>query len=142
MLRTLFDLFDGLTLRHLTRRIVFALVALAAALVGFGFLLAAGFLAVAHALGGVVAALIFGASFVFLALGLYGIGRYQWTHRPRPLLARARYSVAAEALRLAQVLILKEPAKAIIAALILGAVTEFTRKPSARPPTRSRDDPG
>jgi hypothetical protein len=123
-----FNLIDGFSFRHLTQRILLSLAGLIAGLIGLGFLLAAAFEAVADALGSLDAALIFGAAFIVIALALLGTASMVWNRRPKPLLARARYGVVAELLRLAQTLIRKEPSKAVIAALILGAITEYTQK--------------
>lgn len=131
---TLFNLFDGFTLRHLTQRIVLSLAGLGAALVGSGFLLAAVFQTIAAAVGGLDASLICGTVFVVLALMLFGFASFRWNRRPRPLLARARYGVATELLRLAQILIRKDPAKAVIAALVLGAIAEYSQKRSPKRP--------
>ncbi len=136
MLRVLFNLFDGVSLRYLTQRILLSLAGLVAGLIGLVFLLAAGFKAVANALNPLDAALIFGAAFIVIALVLLGAATMIWQRRPKPLLARARYGVAAELLRLAQTLIRKDPSKAVIAALILGAITEYTQKI----PTKRRTD--
>ncbi|MCW8307311.1 hypothetical protein AruPA_09715 [Acidiphilium sp. PA] len=128
MLRVFFNLIDGFSFRYLTQRIVLSLAGLLALLLGAGFLLAAAFRVVADALNVIDAALIFGAGFIVIALGLFGAASMVWNRRPRPMLARARYGVAAEVLRLAQTMIRKDPGKAVLAALILGAITEYTTK--------------
>ncbi|MBW4035431.1 MULTISPECIES: hypothetical protein [Acidiphilium] len=128
MLRVFFNLIDGFSFRYLTQRIALSLAGLVAGLLGLAFLLAAAFRAVADALGAIDASLIFGAVFIVIALGLFGTASMIWNGRPRPMLARARYGVAAEVLRLAQTLIRKDPSKAVLAALILGAITEYTTK--------------
>ena len=133
MLRVLLNLFDGLTLRYLGRRIALTLVALGVLLFGLCFLLAAVYQAIAGALGTLDASLIFAALFIIAALGLFGAAAWQWRRRPRPLLARARYGVAEELLILVQTLIRKDPTKAVIAALILGAITEHLQKRSSEP---------
>jgi hypothetical protein len=128
VLRVFFNLIDGFSFRYLTQRIALSLAGLVAGLLGLAFLLAAAFRAVADALGAIDASLIFGAAFIVIALGLFGTASMIWNRRPRPMLARARYGVAAEVLRLAQTLIRKDPGKAVLAALILGAITEYTTK--------------
>jgi hypothetical protein len=130
VLRVFFNLIDGFSLRRLTQRIVLSLAGLVAGLLGLGFLCAAVFQVVADWLGGLDASLIFGAGFIVIALGLFGLASAVWNRRPRPLVARARLGVVAEALRLAQVVIRKEPSKAVLAALVLGAITEYTQKRS------------
>lgn len=136
MLRELFGLFDGITLRYLMRRVVLTVVGLVMASIGAGFLIATVYQAIALRLGDLYAALICGGGFAFLALGLFAVANRQWRRRPRPLLARARYGVATELLRMAQTLIREDPAKAVIAALILGAVTEYLQKRSPDPRAR------
>lgn len=134
MLRTLFELFDGFTIRHLIERIVLTVVGLGAALVGLVFLLGAAFQALSLLVGPLDSALIFGIVFIIFALGLLGLASVRWNRRPRPMLARARLGVAAEALKLAQTVIRREPTKAVVAALVLGAVTEFTQKRKPKRP--------
>ena len=128
MLRALFGLFDTITLRYLKRRVALTLAGLVMAAIGAGFLIATVYQAIALRLGDLYAALICGGGFVILALGLFTIANRQWRRRPRPLLARARYGVATELLRMAQTLIREDPAKMVIAALVLGAVTEYLQK--------------
>jgi hypothetical protein len=128
VLRVLFNLFDGFTIRHLTQRIIMTVMGLGVGLIGVGFLLAAAYEAVADELGSLDASLIFAAVFIILGIALFGLASYQWNRRPRPMLARARLGVVAEALAIAQTLIRKDPAKAVFAALVLGAITEYTRK--------------
>lgn len=128
MLRVFFNLMDGFSIRHLVTRIVLTLAGAGAGLIGLGFLLSAVFQAIAAALGTLDASLICGTVFVIIGLALVGFGSLQWNRRPRPMLARARLGVAAELLGLAQTLIRREPSKAVIAALILGAVTEYSQK--------------
>lgn len=131
MLRVLFNLFDGFTIRHLTQRIAMSVMGLGVGLIGIGFLIAAAYEAVADALGTLDASLIFAAVFIVLAIALFGLATFRWNRRPRPMLARARLGVVAEAIALAQTLIRKDPAKAVFAALVLGAITEYTRKRDA-----------
>lgn len=128
MLRVLFNLFDGFTIRHLTQRIIMTVMGFGVGLIGVGFLLAAAYEAVADELGSLDASLIFAAVFIILGIALFGLASYQWNRRPKPMLARARLGVVAEALAIAQTLIRKDPAKAVFAALVLGAITEYTRK--------------
>lgn len=128
MLRVLFNLFDGFTIRHLTQRIIMTVMGLGVGLIGVGFLLAAAYEAVADELGSLDASLIFAAVFIITGIALFGLASYQWNRRPRPMLARARLGVVAEVLAIAQTLIRKDPAKAVFAALVLGAITEYTRK--------------
>ena len=139
MLRALFNLFDGTTLRHLRRRVAFGMVGVVMALIGLVFLLAALYQAIALGMGDLYAALICGGGFVVFALGLFAIANRQWRRRPRPLLARARYGVAAELLTMAQTLIREDPAKAVIAALVLGAITEHLQKRSPEARARPRE---
>ena len=69
---------------------------------------------------------LLGFSAGFLLLGLltsFG-SSYRWRHRPRPLVDAGRLAVIAELFVLARRLISKEPAKLILAAFVLGAITE------------------
>lgn len=131
MLRVLFTLFDGVTIRHLGIRIVFTVLGLGALLMGLLFLLAAGYQALASVLDALDASLIYAAVFVFFALGCLSFASLQWRRRPRPLLAHARLGVVAEMIAIAQNLIRREPAKAVVAALVLGAITEYLNRHEA-----------
>ncbi|WEK05081.1 MAG: hypothetical protein P0Y65_02170 [Candidatus Devosia phytovorans] len=65
----------GIEIEHITERvrnaIILNVVIAVFALLGVGFLLSAGFIAVAAELGSLYAALIFGGVFLFLALAVY-----------------------------------------------------------------------
>lgn len=132
MLRMAFELFDGSTLRRLIIRVVLSVVALGALAVGGVFILGAVFQALSLLVGHLDSALILGALFIVFALMLLGVASLQWNRRPRPLLSRARLGVAMELLKLAQTIVRKEPSKAVVAALILGAVTEYTTKRASK----------
>lgn len=139
MMRVLFNLLDGITLRYLKRRAALTLIGLVMGSIGLGFLIATIYQAAALGVGDLYAALICGGIFVIFALGLFAIANRQWRRRPRPLLARARYGAATELLTMAQTLIREDPAKAVIAALILGAMTEHLQKRSAAKRAQTRE---
>lgn len=128
MLRMLFELFDGITLKRFGIRAALSLVALGAFLIGLVFLLVAAYQAVAMMLNDLYASLIFAVVFIIAAFALFAVGSYQWRNRPRPLLTKARYGVAREGLSIIQSLIRKEPAKLVLAALVFGALAEFLDK--------------
>lgn len=128
MLRFLFELFDGVTLRRLGLRAVLSVVALAALLVGLAFVLAAAYQAVAMMLDDLDASLIFAGLFILAALVLHAAGAYQWRHRPRSTMSAARYGVAREALSLIGNLLRREPARMVMAGLVLGALAEYLQK--------------
>lgn len=128
MLRTLVSLFDGTLLRSLAQRAVLSVIALGAAAIGMVFLIASIWQALALWLGPLFASLISMAGFMLMASALFAFASFRWRKRPRPLLTRARYGVVAEGLRLAQTVLRNEPSKAILAALILGAITEQLSK--------------
>lgn len=128
MLRFLFELFDGVTLKRLGARAALSIVALIALLIGLAFLLAAAWQAVAMMLDGLDASLIFAGLFILAAVGLFALGAYQWRRRPRPFITAARYGVAREALAVIGNLLRREPAKMVLAGLVLGAIAEFMQK--------------
>ncbi|HEX7390495.1 MAG TPA: hypothetical protein VF286_10315 [Acidiphilium sp.] len=130
MLGILIGLLDRNLLRSLRQRIALSLLGLTLAAVGFGFLVAVVFQAIALGVGEFYAALICGGGFVILALAVFAIARWRWHRRPRPLLAR--YATAVELLAVAQALIRTDPIKAAIAALLVGAMAEHLQKRSAR----------
>lgn len=65
----------GIEIEHITERvrnaIILNAVIIVFAAIGAGFLVAAGYIAVAQQLGGLYAALIFGGAFLLLALAVY-----------------------------------------------------------------------
>lgn len=130
MLGLLVNLLDRNLLRYLRQRIVLGLLGLILAMIGFGFLVAVVFQAIAFGVGEFYAALICGGGFVILALAVFAIARWRWSRRPRPLLAR--YATAMELLAVAQALIRTDPIKAAVAALLVGAIAEHLQKRSAR----------
>lgn len=129
----LLELCDGVMLRRFGVRVVLSLVALVALLIGLAFLLSAAYQAVALMLNGLDASLIFAFVFVVAALGLFAFGSRQWRRRPRPMLAAARYGVVREALSLLRTLIRHEPARLVLAGLVLGALAEYFNKCEADP---------
>lgn len=127
MLKVFFELFDGSTIRRFAQYGAMAAVAALFGLLALVFAMLTVHAAIALAVGGLYAWLICaGGAFVLAAL-LFGIGRRRWRRRPRPMLARARYAMATEALSLAGVLLRKEPAKVLIAAMVLGAIAEHVQ---------------
>lgn len=137
MLRVLVELFDGVTLRRLGARIGLAAVALALLLAGLGFLLAAAAEALGAAIGPVHAALALGGGLILVAAALHAVGTYRWRHRRRPLAEAARAGVLREGLAVALALLRRDPAKMVLAGLVLGALAEYLqdREPDdAAPP--------
>lgn len=124
MLKILFELVDGSTIRRFAQYGALAVLAAIFGLFALVFAIAAIHAAIALAVGGLYAWLICAGGSLFAALLAFLIGRTRWRNRPRPLLARARYAMATEALSLARVLLRKEPAKVLIAAMVLGAIAE------------------
>ena len=86
----------GLEVENLTDRIKNAVILnsiiAAFALVGIGFLLAAGYMALALEVGGIYAALIFAAVFLVLSLAVYAGMRIGQGRRERELAVRRRSS--------------------------------------------------
>ncbi|WP_201728859.1 phage holin family protein [Acidocella sp. C78] len=137
MLRVLVELFDGVTLRRLGARIGLAAVALALLLAGLGLLLAAAAEALGAAIGPVHAALALGGGLILVAAALHAVGTYRWRHRRRPVAEAARAGVLREGLAVALALLRRDPAKMVLAGLVLGALAEYLqdREPDdAAPP--------
>ena len=124
MLKVIFELFDGSTIRRFAQYGALAAVAALFGLLALVFATLTVHAAIALAVGGLYAWLICAGGAFVLAVLLLAIGRRRWRRRPRPMLARARYAMATEALSLARVLLRKEPAKVLIAAMVLGAIAE------------------
>ncbi|MGV8855571.1 MAG: hypothetical protein ACOH2L_13090 [Devosia sp.] len=86
----------GLEVDHLTDRIKNAVIVntviIVFGLVGVGFLLAAGFMALATQVGGIYAALIMAGVFLLLALAVYAGVRISEGRRQRELAVRRRSS--------------------------------------------------
>lgn len=124
MVRILFELFDGSTIRRFAQYGALTVLAVIFGVFALVFAIATIHAAITLAVGGLYAWLICAGGSLFAALLVFLIGRRRWRNRPRPLLARARYAMATEALSLARVLLRKEPAKVLVAAMVLGAVAE------------------
>ncbi len=137
MIRFLVTLADGQTVKLFVARLALQAMAGLVMLFGLLFLLACIFQALAQAIGGVYTSLIFAAVFLVLGLILFIAGGIVWKRRPRHLVPLARLGAMTQALEVAKIAIRREPAKAIIAGVILGAMAEFM----AKPPKRRRRDP-
>jgi hypothetical protein len=135
MIRFLVKLMDGQTVKLLAMRLALQAAAAAVILFGLLFLLASAFQALVQAVGGAYASLIFGFAFVILGAILFIVGGIVWKRRPRHLVPLAKLGAMSQALEIAKIAIRREPAKAIIAGVVLGAVAELM----AKPPKRRRD---
>ena len=136
MLRFLVRLMDGQTVKLFVIRLALQAFAAITILVGLLFLLACIFQALAQAIGGVYTSLIFAVVFILLGALLFIAGGIVWKRRPRHLVPLAKLGAMTQALEVAKIAIRREPAKAIIAGVILGAMAEFM----AKPPKRRRRD--
>lgn len=86
----------GLEVDHITDRIKHAVVVnafiIVFGLMGAGFLIAAGFMALAQIVGGIYAALIFASTFLLLALAVYAGMRIGEGRRKREIVEKRRSS--------------------------------------------------
>jgi len=105
-------------------RAVLSVVAFGCGGIGILLLVAAGFDVAVRAIGLLPTLLAFSAGFLVIALITSMIASYRWRHRPRPLLTAAKLAFITESLAVARGLIAKDPAKLLLAALILGAISE------------------
>ncbi len=117
-------LLDRGVVAALRDRVVMTFIAICCGFLGALLLLAAGFIIAARDVGTVPTLLGFSAGFLLLGWLISFASSYHWRHRPRPLANAGRLAVVAELFVLARRLISKEPAKLILAAFILGAITE------------------
>lgn len=132
MIRFLVRLMDGQVIKLLIVRIALQAMAAAVLLFGLLFLLASAFQALVQAVGGVYASLIFGFLFIVLGAVLFIAGGIVWKRRPRQLVPLAKLGAMTQALEIAKIAIRREPAKAIIAGVVLGAMAELMAKPPQR----------
>lgn len=132
MLRFLVTLADGKTIKLLIARIGLQLAALGVFMFGMCFLLASAFQALILGVGGIYACLIFGFAFVVFAALLFIVGSIVWKRRPRNIVPLAKLGAMTQALEVAKLAIRREPAKAIIAGVVLGAMAEVMAKPPRR----------
>jgi hypothetical protein len=132
MIRFLVRLMDGQVIKLLIVRIALQAMAAGVLLFGLLFLLASAFQALVQAVGGVYASLIFGFIFIVLGALLFIMGNIVWKRRPRQLVPLAKLGAMTQALEIAKIAIRREPAKAIIAGVVLGAMAELMAKPPKR----------
>lgn len=128
MFRFLFTLLDGRVVKRLVASLAVQGLAAMVALFAMLFFLAAAFIALVWAIGGLFACLVFGGAFIILAGIMMVAASLIWKTRPKQLAPLARLGAMTEALEVAKVVIRKDPSKAIIAGVILGAMAEFMSK--------------
>lgn len=128
MFRFLFTLLDGRIIKRFFASMAVQALAAMVALIALLFFLAAAFQTLVETIGGVHASLVFGGLFIIIAAVMMVVASQIWKSRPKQLVPLARYGVMTEALEVAKVMIRKDPSKAIIAGVVLGAMAEFMAK--------------
>ena len=132
MIQFLVRLMDGQTIKLFVARLALQAIAGIVILFGMLFILACIFQVLVQAIGGIYTSLIFGVVFILLGAILFIAGGIIWKRRPRHLVPLAKLGAMTQALEVAKIAIRREPAKAIIAGVVLGAMAELMAKPPKR----------